>query len=272
VVGIDRLDIWSGVAAVVLVVVGSVYRHHALRAKSPVLRLEHLTRQPYLGLALGIGLLLAGAIAAETYVPLYVRGARGAGPALTAWSVLYFTVGWTLGANVAGRLVDRRPETSLTLSGFFVTVPALIGIWAAASMDAPLWVIFALLVVAGSGVGAATNAALTLLRAATPDHQLGRATAAHQFARSQGFAIGPALGGSLILLVVTQRVGSVEEVQSLLSGAVDATAGQTSGAIGDGFAFAALVGAVLAALGIGPIIGLRRSLSEQRASRRAERS
>lgn len=272
VVGIDRLDIWSGVAAVVLVVVGSVYRHHALRAKSPVLRLEHLTRQPYLGLALGIGLLLAGAIAAETYVPLYVRGARGAGPALTAWSVLFFTVGWTLGANVAGRLVDRRPETSLTLSGFFVTVPALIGIWAAASMDAPLWVIFALLVVAGSGVGAATNAALTLLRAATPDHQLGRATAAHQFARSQGFAIGPALGGSLILLVVTQRVGSVEEVQSLLSGAVDATAGQTSGAIGDGFAFAALVGAVLAALGIGPIIGLRRSLSEQRASRRAERS
>ena len=272
VVGIDRLDIWSAAAVAVLVVVGYLYWQHALRATNPVLRLEHLARQPYLGLGLGIGLLLAGAIAAETYVPLYVRGARGAGPALTAWSVLFFTVGWTLGANVAGRLVDRWPETSLTLSGFFVTVPALIGLWAAASTGVPLWVIFTLLLVAGSGVGAATNAALTLLRAATTDQQLGRATAAHQFARSQGFAIGPALGGALILLVVARRVGNVEEVQNLLAGAVGATAGQTSGAIGDGFALAALAGAVLAALGIGPIIGLRRSLAEPRAARRAERS
>lgn len=263
VVGVDRLDIWSGVAVAVLVAVGFLYWRHARRSEAPVLRLEHLARQPYLGLALGIGLLLAGAIAAETYVPLYVRGARGAGPALTAWSVLFFTVGWTLGANVAGRLTDRIPETSLTLSGFFVTIPALVGLWAAASAQAPLWVVFTLLVAAGTGVGSATNAGLTLLRAATEDQNLGRATAAHQFARSQGFAIGPALGGALILLVVASRVGDVEQVQSLLSGATGAAAGLTSEAIGDGFAVAALVGAVLAALGIGPIIGLRKSLARR---------
>ena len=135
VVGVDRLDIWSAVAVTVLLIVGYLY-------------------WPYLGLALGIGFLVAGAIAAETYVPLYVRGARGGGPALTAWSVLFFTVGWTLGANVAGRLADRLPETSLTISGFSVTVPALVGLWAAASARAPLWVVFTLLVLAGSGVGA----------------------------------------------------------------------------------------------------------------------
>ncbi len=252
VVGVDRLDAWSAAAVVLMVVVGYLYWQHARRTETPVLRLEHLARQPYLGLGLGIGLLLAGAIAAETYVPLYVRGARGAGPALTAWSVLFFTVGWTLGANVAGRMADRVPETTLTMSGFIVTVPSLIGIWAAASAEAPLWVVFTLLVVAGSGVGAATNAGLTLLRAATPDQSFGRATAAHQFARSQGFAIGPALGGALILLVVARRVGNVEEVQSLLAGTAGSAAGQTSGAIGDGFAIAALVGAAIAALGDRP--------------------
>ncbi len=271
VVGVDRLDIWSAAAVAVMVAVASLYRHHERRTAAPVLRLEHLARQPYLGLALGIGLLVAGAIAAETYVPLYVRGARGGGPALTAWSVLFFTVGWTLGANVAGRLSDRLPETSLAISGFFVTVPALVGLWAAVSAQTPLWVVFTLLVAAGSGVGAATNAGLTLLRAATPDRQLGRATAAHQFARSQGFAIGPALGGALILLVVARRVGNVDEVQSLLSGAVGSTAGETADAIGDGFAAAALVGAMIAALGIGPLLGLRRSLTHQRTARRAER-
>jgi len=264
VIGVDRLDAWSGLAALALLVLGYLYRRHDRRSKAPVLRLEHLTRQPYLGLALGIGLLLAGAIAAETYVPLYVRGARGAGPALTAWSVLFFTVGWTLGANVAGRVVDRVPETSLTISGFFLTIPALVGLWVAASADAPLWIVFTLLTAAGAGVGAATNSGLTLLRAATPDQQLGRATAAHQFARSQGFAIGPALGGALILLVVARRVGDVEEVQSLLTGVANEVAGQAAAAIRDGFALAALVGAVIAALGIGPIVGLRKSLGARR--------
>jgi MFS family permease len=270
VVGVDRLDIWSAAALIVLVGVGYLYWLHERRTEVPVLRLEHLARQPYLGLGLGIGLLLAGAIAAETYVPLYVRGARAAGPALTAWSVLFFTVGWTLGANVAGRLADRIPETSLTMSGFAVTIPALLGLWVAASSVAPMWVIFTLLVIAGSGVGTATNAALTLLRAATPDQSLGRATAAHQFARSQGFAVGPALGGAIILLVVARRVGNVEEVQSLLAGVGNASAVQTSAAIGDGFAVAALVGAGVAVLGIAPIVGLRKSLARRRSIEPAE--
>jgi MFS family permease len=269
VIGVDRLDAWSAVAAAGLVVVGYLYWRHAHRHQSPVLRLEHLARQPYLGLALGIGLLLAGALAAETYIPLYVRGARGAGPALTAWSVLFFTVGWTLGANIAGRLTDRVSETSLMISAFFATVPALVGVWISASLEAPLWVVFLLLTIAGSGVGSATNAGLTLLRAATQDQMLGRATAGHQFARSQGFAIGPALGGAIILLVVARRVGDVDEVQNLLTGAASDVAGQTSGAIGEGFALAALVGAIIAALGIGPIVVLRKSLARQRAERRS---
>ncbi len=271
VVGVDRLDVWSAVAVVVLLVVGFLYWRHAQRTDSPVLRLEHLARQPYLGLALGVGLLVAGALTAEIYVPLYVRGARGAGPALTAWSVLFFTVGWTLGANLAGRLADRVPETTLTMSGFFVTVPALFGLWGAVSADAPLWIVFALLLVVGTGVGAVTNSALTLLRAATQDQQFGRATAAHQFARSQGFAIGPALGGALILLVVARRVGDVEQVQSLLAGATEGVAGRTSDAIGEGFGLAALVGGVIAALGIAPIVSLRKSLARQRAERQSPR-
>lgn len=261
VVGIDRLDAWSALAAAGVVGLALLYRWHARRTESPVLRLEHLARQPYLGLALGIGLLVAGAIAAEAFVPLYVRGARGAGPALTAWSVLFFTLGWTIGANVAGRIVDRIRETTLTLSGFFITAPALLGLWWAATREAPLGIVFGLLVVAGCGVGAATNSALVLLRSAAPDAQLGRVTAAHQFARSQGFTVGPALGGALILLVVSRNIGDVDAVQHLLTGGTDAVGLSTAAAIGEGFAVAALVGALMAAAGLLPVIGLRRSLS-----------
>ena len=63
-------------------------------------------------------------------------------------SVLFFTVGWTIGANISGRLTNRMPETSLTMAGFFITAPALAGLWVAASTEAPLWLVFALLVAA----------------------------------------------------------------------------------------------------------------------------
>ena len=70
---------------------------------------------------------------------------------------------------------------------------------------------------------------------------------------------------------MARRVGNVEEIQTLLSGAVGVAAGETSDAIGAGFAAAALVGAIVAALGIGPLLGLRKSLTHERVARRAER-
>lgn len=260
---VDELGVASlAWGAVALAAVGA-YRFHADRHPRPVVRLEHIARMPFAGLGLGIGLLLAGAFAAEAYLPLFVRGGRGASTALTAWSVLFFTVGWTTGSNVAGRIVDRRSESGLILAGFVLTVPALAVVAAAAALSAPLWVVFAAAFVAGTGVGASTNSALTLLRSVAPTERLGRATAAHQFMRNQGITFGAAIGGAVILLVLAGDGGSMEGVRQILDGSVTADAA-AAGGIERGFATAATVGAVIAASGVVPVAVLRRRLAPAR--------
>jgi hypothetical protein len=115
-------------------------------------------------------------------------------------------------------------------------------------------------------VGSGTNAALTLLRAVADDAELGRATAAHQFLRNQGIAVGAALGGATVLLVVARRIGDLERVRDLLAGGGGAT-GPVAGAIADGFATAGLAGAAVIAAGALPLIALRRHLAPARARR-----
>jgi MFS family permease len=268
-IAVDRLD-WSSLAWLAAVAIAaSLYVRHAGHHEAPIVRLEHLIRQPYSGLALGIGLMVAGAIAAETYIPLYVRGALGAGPALTAWSVLFFTLGWTTGANVSGRLIGRMSESSLTVGGFGITIPALVTLWGVVTFDLPAAFVFVCLYLAGTGVGTSTNSGLTLLRTATPDDQLGRVTAAHQVARAQGFTIGAALGGSVILLAVARAVPDLDTVRRLLAGeSADITSAAAQG-IADGFGLTALVGAGVVLAGLPAILRLRKYLAPARAEKRA---
>lgn len=265
---VDRLD-WTSILWLAWVGAGAwLYARHAHRHEAPIVRLEHLVRQPYSGLAVGVGLMVAGAIAAEAYIPLYVRGVLGAGPALTAWSVLFFTLGWTTGANISGRLTRRMAESSLTVGGFGITIPALLVVSAAVVAALPSAIVFGCLYLAGTGVGISTNSGLTLLRSATPDDQLGRATAAHQVARAQGFTVGAALGGSVILFAVARVVPDLETVRQLLAGeAVNVTAAAAEG-ISDGFALTALVGAFVVAAGLPAVLRLRRHLTPARIARR----
>ncbi len=264
---VDRLD-WTSLAWLAVVVAGAwLYIRHARRHPAPIVWLEHLIRQPYAGLALGLGLMVAGAIAAETYIPLYVRGALGAGTALTAWSVLFFTLGWTTGANISGRLTRRMAESTLTAGGFGLTFPALVVIWVAVSIGLPSAVVFGCLYLAGTGVGISTNSGLTLLRQVTPDDQLGRASAAHQVARAQGFTIGAALGGSVILLAVSRVVPDLETVRQLLAGETAGVTEVAAQGIADGFGLTALVGACVVAAGFPAILRLRKHLAPARAAK-----
>lgn len=246
------------------VALAAAYRRHARTNPDPVVRLEHAVDQPYRGLALGSGLLLAGAMAVASYVPLYVQAGRGGSSALTAWSVLFFSVGWTVGANVGSRLLDHYSESAITVAGFAFTVPSLLALSLLVWGDVALVALFATLVVAGLGIGLTTNAALTLLRAVTPVASIGRAGSVYQFARTQGIAFGAALGGAVVLLVVEQRIGDVETVRQVLAGETGEVGGEVSAAVRAGFAVAAATGAVVAAVGCVLMIRMRVFLTEAR--------
>lgn len=266
--GVDALGPRSAVALAVAVGVGWLYLRRAAHSEQAALRPRHVLRAPFGPLAWAISLLLSGAIAVQSFVPLYVQGGRGGGTVLTAWSVLFFTAGWTLGANGGSKVLDHLAESTLVLVAFAVAVPGAVGTALLAAAGAPLWTIFAALTVLGSSVGAATNAALTLLRDVASDDELGRATAAHQFLRNQGIAVGAALGGATILLVVARRIGDTEQVRALLSGSGADASAMVADAIAAGFATASMAGAAVIATGVVPLLALRRHLAPARRDRR----
>lgn len=265
---VDALDltslIWLAGAAGALL----VYIRHARRADPPVVRLEHIAPQPYRGLALSTGLLLTGTFAMSTYIPLYVRAGLEGSPALTAWSVLPLTVGWTVGAVLSSRLADRHSESWIVLLGFMVGMPSLAVAWLAITIDLPVYAAFTVFFTSGIGVGMATNASLTLLRAVTQSAQMGRVVSAHLFARNQGFTFGSAIGGAVLLLVVTLQLGDVELVRELIASPEGGGPAGAAAAVRSGFAVSVAVGFGLIVLGWLSALRMRRSLTEARVARR----
>ncbi|MEX2279170.1 MAG: MFS transporter [Acidimicrobiia bacterium] len=259
--GVSSLP-WIGAA----VVVGFGLWTHIRRTADPIMRIRHLATQPFATLAVSLALLVTGAVAMSSFLTLYVRGGRGASEALTAWSVFFFVIGWTIGANLSSRLLDRMAESSVIGVGFSLTGPGLGLLGVAVTFDAHLAVILGLMVVTASGVGLGTNAGLTLLRAVSDPSEIGRSSAAHQFFRNQGFTLGSAMGGAVILAVVATAVGDVEIVRDVLaSNAVPNPV--VSEAIRDGYAAAAFTGFGIVIAGLVPFFALRRHLAPARASR-----
>ena len=266
---VDSLSVqswaWLGLVAAAL----AAYVWHARRVPAPVVRLEHIVPQPYRGLGLSTALMLTGTFAMNSYIPLYVRAGKEGSSALTAWSVLPLTVGWTVGATMSSRLADRHSESWIILVGFLVNLPALAAAWFLVTADVGLVAAFAVFFVAGVGVGMSTNAALTLMRAVTDSNQMGRVGAAHLFARNQGFTFGAAIGGAVLLYVVTSRLGDAELVRGLIASSDSVAPPEAAGAVRAGFAASVVVGLVMSFLGMFAALSMRRSLAEVRAAKRS---
>ena len=269
---VDELS-WLSLAWVA-VSIGSVllYVRHAKRKDRPVLRVEHALRQPYSMIGLTIAGMITAAFAANIYVTLYVSAGRGGGPVLTAWSVFFFTIGWTLGANISSRLLERMAETSVMRIGVATTSTGLLIAGVASLLMWPLAVVFAGLLLGGTGIGWPPNAGINRVRSTTPQSSIGRATSAHQFIRNQGLTVGSAIGGSVLLLVVSQRLGEVGPVQRLLAGEITDAAPEVAQAVADGYTTTLAVGLVISILSIVPIRLLRKHLADARAAANAERS
>lgn len=265
---VDSLSVQSfgWLAIVVLAMIAYVW--HTRRVSTPVVKLEHIVPQPYRGLAVSNALMMTGTFAMNSYIPLYVRAGRDGSAALTAWSVLPLTVGWTVGAIWSSRLADRHSESWIMLLGFMINIPAMAAAWYLVAVDASLFAAFLVFFGAGVGVGMSTNAALTLLRAFTESAKMGRVGSAHLFVRNQGFTFGAAIGGAVLLFVVASQLGDVELVRELISSSDSVAPSGAANAVRAGFAANIGVGLVLSALGSLFAITMRRSLTAARVAKR----
>ena len=263
-VGLSGISFVAAGGLVLTVGAAWLYWRHAGSAEDPLIARRYFARRPFSSLAGAGGLVMAAGVGIETYLPLYLRGGRGESLALAAWSALFLALGWTTAANVFSRLYHRIAEGTAAFIGTVAIQPALFLSAAAVLLDLHVAVVFVAFFAMGVGIGTTTNACITLVQAAAHEREIGRATAAHQFARNMAVTYGTAAAGTALFVVASQLSRDPEAIQSALSGAeagagTAATSAVTS-AIGTGFVAAHVVGfvlALLAAIAARRLIGAR---------------
>jgi MFS family permease len=240
-------------AAIVMAVSGALLWRRMTRDGTSLLDRRFLGDHPYRQLAAVASLTLVAIVGLSTYLPVYVRGARGATVSAAAWSVLWLTLGWTVAANVAGRITDRVDERHVMSAGVLLGIPAIGAAWAAVAFAAPLPVVYATYFVMGSAVGVVTNSALQMVRLAVPSSLAGRATSAHAFSRTVGMSVGAGLAGGVILATVARAVGDVSPVRDALAGDTSALAGAAVTALANGVSLAHAVSLGIMVLTLYPL-------------------
>jgi len=171
----------------------------SLRVQHPVLNLR-LAARPVMGSALASVLLAgAGMFGAVLLLPLWFQVRLGAGPAEAGVLLAPMGLATTVFVLVAGRLADRYGGGTVALTGALVVLASTVPMpWL--GPDTPLWLIQALLVVRGAGLGLSILPASTAAYASVEAGELGHATALVNIV----MRVGGAAGGALCVIVLSR--------------------------------------------------------------------
>ncbi|MGK3208840.1 MDR family MFS transporter [Amycolatopsis sp. MEPSY49] len=191
----ERNALFAAVGALAL----AVFAWRSLRVRHPVLDLR-LAARPVMGSALASVLLAgAGMFGAVLVLPLWFQVRLGAGPAEAGVLLAPMGLATTVFVLVAGRLTDRYGGGTVSLTGSVVVLAATVPLpWL--GPDAPMWLIQALLVVRGAGLGLSIMPASTAAYASVRAGELGHATALVNIV----MRVGGAAGGALCVIVLSR--------------------------------------------------------------------
>jgi len=179
------------------------------------------TASPYLA-----GILLGTTIfGVDTFVPLFVQGARGgtAGAAGAVVTPLIFF--WAISAAAAGKLILRFGFRSTARLGAVLVLAGLAGLVAAALANASVAWISAACALVGAGLGPSSISQVLAIQHEAPERQRGVATSLVPFFRTVGGSIGVGALGGVFAAGVAARLGSgMEAASRLLAGPHDPAA------------------------------------------------
>ena len=125
--------------------------------------------------------------------------------------------------------------------------------------NAPLWLLYVSLAIAGLGVGTISTTGVNILQERTPAEEMGRVSAAHQFVRTLMITYSVGIVSALILTTVDRRAGDVEAVRELLGGDADTVDPAIADALGAGFGYAMIAACIAATLCVPSALRLVRT-------------
>jgi MFS family permease len=207
------------------------------RAAEPVVNFE-LWRTPLIAVAnattLLSGVVISGVV---TFVPTFAQGVLGASAIRAGFALSAMSIGWPIATVVAGRLLVRVGARRLARIGGLAVFCGSLMIALAVQFSAGVTPLTLGAVLLGAGMGTISITFMVTIQSSVPWAQRGAATASNMLMRMLGNAVGSALFGGLLNLMVQRhleregwagRLG-VDDLQQLL-GAAPATTGQAAAA------------------------------------------
>jgi MFS family permease len=260
--GVAALKWWSWIALALGTALAAVYWWHSGRTTEPVLARRYFSQWPFGWLNAIPFTFFAGALSVDAYVPILVQGGLGSSSSVAAFAVAFLAIGWTTGSQITSRVLDRFANTQVMIAGFVITLPALVLCAILYRTTTPVIVVYVLSFFQGLGIGSVTNSTLSLLQRTASTEEMGRASSAHQFMRNFGGTMGTAIFGTVLLTVVSRRIGSVAPVQKLLGGDEDVTVSLAAQeAIVAGFRYACILAIAFTVIGLFLAVTVHRRMS-----------
>ncbi|MFJ9411534.1 MDR family MFS transporter [Streptomyces sp. NPDC101393] len=147
-----------------------------------------------------------GMFGAMTTLPLYLQLVQGMSPMTAGFAMLP-----TMAANVAvtlvvGRLISRTGNFKVHLVTGVVCITAAMLAYATLRADSPMWHVSIGMLFMGAGLGASMQTMTTLAQSEVPGRDMGAATAAVNFFRSNGGTVGAAAFLSVLFSLAGSRI------------------------------------------------------------------
>ena len=184
---------------------------HELRTPEPMMPLR-LLRVRVIGIA-NAGNFASGALAMgiTAFLPTYVQGAMGGSAVLAGATLGVTSLGWTVGAILGSRLVQRASYRFTAVAGGVLLVAGssvLIGL----EPGRGIWWAVTGAALVGLGFGYSNLVFVVTTQAAVGWEQRGAATASNLFMRQLGQSIGTAAFGAVFNLGLYARVPDAGDV------------------------------------------------------------
>lgn len=195
-----------------LALFAGLQRRRAHPLVPPLLFSRRATAAPYVG-----GILLGTTIyGVDTFVPLFVQGARGgtAGSAGAVVTPLVFC--WALSAALAARVVVRLGFRATARAGALLIVGGFAVLLVLAHADAGVPAISAACALIGLGLGPSSISQVLAVQHAAPEEVRGVATSLVPFFRTTGGSLGVGALGGLFAAGLARRLGGSAEAAGAL--------------------------------------------------------
>ena len=251
---------WTPLAAVASVGLIALYVRHERNVEPPVLRVRHVVAPQFRILHITAFLTITSGVCANTFLPVYVKGVRGASTVESAFTVVFLTVGWTTGAFISSKVSELRDgETAVVVSSVLLATGATIAA-GGVLLAAPLVVVFLGFSMIGMGMGGVSSAGVGVLQSHAVPSEMGRVNSAHQFIRTLGFTYGAGIGGALLFVSVARRLGDADVVRDLLGDEPVIVSPDVVPALERGFTLSAMFAALLTYAALVFSLKLRRTI------------